>query len=81
MMLYVYRLDVITAEDKHEILEGMKDRFVADFEKMQAERNEAEININNKARNILKDEELQLAANCPEYGLSKYDDLYRYDGN
>ena len=62
---------MISMEDKPDICKGMKDKFMADFEKVQAERNEAEVNINNKARNTLKEAEVQLAANCPEYGLSK----------
>ena len=62
---------MISMEDKPDIYNGMKDKFTAKFEQIQAERIEMEININNKASNTLKEAELQLAANCPEYGLSK----------
>lgn len=67
----LHRLGVISTEDKPDIVNGMKDKFLAEFEKMQSERDEMEININNKACNTLKEAELQLAAGCPEYGLSK----------
>ena len=67
----MHRLGVIAMEEKPNIFNRMKDKFMAEFEKMQSEREEVEITINNKARNTLKDAELELAANCPQYGLSK----------
>ena len=67
----LHRLGVISTEDKPDTVNGMKDKFIAEFETMQSERDEMEININNKACNTLKEAELQLAAGCPEYGLSK----------
>ena len=58
-------------EDKLDIFNGMRDKFIADFEKMQSEREEMEIDITNKARNTLKEAEHQLAESCPQYGFSK----------
>ena len=62
---------MISTEDKPDIINEMKDKFITEFKEMQSERDETEVNINNKARNTLKEAEFQLAANCPEYGLSK----------
>lgn len=58
-------------EDKLDIFNGMKDKFIADFEKMQSEREEMEVDITNKARNTLKEAEDQLAESCPQHGFSK----------
>ena len=63
---------MISMEDKLDIFNGMKDKFLADFEKMQSERDEMEIDITNKARNTLKEAEHQLAESCPQHGFSKY---------
>ena len=55
----------------------MKDKFIADFEKVQSERDETEVDITNKARNTLKEAEHQLAENCPQYGfINHYDKSY-----
>ena len=62
---------MISTEDKLNIFNGMKDKFIADFEKMQSDRDEMEVDITNKARNTLKEAEHQLAENCPQHGFSK----------
>ena len=62
---------MISTEDKLDIFNGMKDKFIADFEKMQSDRDETEVEITNKARNTLKEAEYQLAENCPLHGFSK----------
>lgn len=71
IVVNTYRLGVISTEEKPGIYNGMKEKFIAEFEKIQAERDEMEVNINNKASNSLKEAERELAASCPEYGLSK----------
>ena len=62
---------MISTEDKLNIFNGMKDKFIADIEKMQSERDEMEVDITNKARNTLKEAEHQLVENCPQHGFSK----------
>ncbi len=62
---------MISMEDKLDIFNGMKDKFIAEFEKMQSERDETEANITNKASNTLQEAECHLADNCPQHGLSK----------
>ena len=66
----IHRLGVISMEDRPDILNGMKDKFIAEFETLQSERDKSEVNINNKACNTLKEAELELAENCPQHGLS-----------
>jgi hypothetical protein len=67
----VCRLGVISTEDKLDIFNGMKDKFIAEFDKIQSERDEMEVNITKKASNTLQEAERHLAENCPQHGLSK----------
>lgn len=59
------RLGVTSTDD---VCKQMRDDFIAAFENLQATRAQTEANINAKARNALKEAELQLNANCPLYG-------------
>lgn len=68
----MFRLGVISREDMPKICEQMKDNVMAMIEKLQAERARAEENINNKARNALKEAELQLSVNCSEHGHGNF---------
>ena len=56
----------VTSKDV--VYKQMRDDFIAAFENLQSTRAQTEANINAKACTALKEEELQLNANCPLYG-------------
>ena len=65
----MYRLGLA---DTHNIGKRLKDDFATEFEMLQESRAQTEADINARACEALKQSEIKLNANCPEYGLGKY---------